>query len=67
MSPRPRALTRQNILDLLTGQVPAPRIADLINQRGLSFTPTNEDLDAIRAAGGTDELIETIQRVAASH
>ena len=62
----PRALDRQEIVSLLQGGVPAERITDLIKQRGIKFSPSSDDLSAIRAAGGTDDLIAAIQQ-AASH
>jgi hypothetical protein len=64
--PNPRALDRQEIITLLQGGVPAGHIADLIRERGLKFSPSADDLEAIRAAGGTDEVIEAIQKAATS-
>jgi hypothetical protein len=60
----PRALDRQEVIALLQGGVPPERIADLIKQRGIKFSPSPDDLNAIRAAGGTDDLIEAIQQAA---
>jgi hypothetical protein len=60
----PRALDRQEIVALLEGGVPPAHIADLIKERGLKFSPNADDLNAIRAAGGTNELIDAIQKAA---
>jgi len=60
----PRALDRQEIIGLLQGGVPSARIVDLIKERGIKFSPSADDLNAIRAAGGTDDLIEAIQQAA---
>ena len=62
----PRALDRQEIIGLLQGGVPSARIVDLIKERGIKFSPSADDLNAIRAAGGTDDLIEAIQQAAAA-
>jgi len=60
----PRALGRQDIIGLLQGGVPPARVADLVKERGIKFSPSADDLSAIRAAGGTDDLIEAIQQAA---
>jgi len=59
-----RALDRKDILGLLQGGVPPRRVADLVKQRGIKFSPSADDLNAIRAAGGTAALIEAIQQAA---
>jgi hypothetical protein len=58
----PRALSRAEIIDLLQGGVPPARVADLVKDRGIKFSPSADDLNAIRAAGGTDEVIEAIRQ-----
>jgi hypothetical protein len=60
----PRALGQPDIIGLLQGGVSPARIVDLVKDRGIKFSPSADDLNAIRAAGGTDELIQTIQQVA---
>jgi len=60
----PRALDKQEILALLHGGVPATRVAELIQERGVKFRPTADDLNVIRAEGGSDELIQAIQQAA---
>ena len=61
----PKSLSREDILSLLQGDVPNRSVVEVIEKNGLKFTPTDDDLNAIRAAGGDDELIETIKRVTA--
>jgi hypothetical protein len=61
----PRALSKQDILDLLRGGVPAGRVVELVNQRGIKFRPVEDDLSALRAAGANDEVIQAIRN--ASH
>ncbi len=61
----PRALDKAEIISLLSGQVPSPRVAEIVKERGVKFSPTADDLNEIRAAGGTDELILAIQKAAA--
>jgi hypothetical protein len=62
----PRALGKEEIISLLQGDVPASRVAELVRDRGIKFTPAPADLNDIRAAGGSEELIQTIQQAAAS-
>jgi hypothetical protein len=59
-----RGLSKQQILALLAGRVPSPRIAEIVRDRGVSFQPTESDLNDIRGAGGDEVLIKLIQQVA---
>ena len=61
----PRALGKEEIISLLQGGVPDSHVAELVKDRGIKFTPTPADLNDIRAAGGSEELIEAIKRAAA--
>jgi hypothetical protein len=60
----PKGLEKAEIISLLVGGVPAERVAQIVKDRGVKFVPTADDLSVIRAAGGTDELIEAIQKAA---
>jgi len=62
--PDPRALSKPQIIALLQGGVLCPRIANLIKERGIKFTPSADDLADLRAAGSDDELIAAIQQAA---
>ena len=62
----PRALGKADIISLLQGAVPASRVAVIVQDRTIKFTPTADDLNDIRAAGGDDELIQAIQQAAPS-
>jgi hypothetical protein len=62
----PRALGKEDIISLLQGGVPVEHVVELVKDRGVKFTPTPEDLNDIRAAGGGDDLIQAIQQAAAS-
>ncbi len=64
-APNPKALSLDDITGLLASQVPSRRLADLVGQYGLKFTPTDADLEKVRQAGGDDALIEALRR--ASH
>jgi hypothetical protein len=59
-----KALDEAAIISLLAGQVPVSRVVALVKERGVKFPPTEDNLKIIRAAGGTDELIEAIQQAA---
>jgi hypothetical protein len=60
----PKALDRLDIVGLLQGGVSPARIIDLIKDRGVKFSPSADDLNEIRNAGGTDDLIQAIQQAA---
>ena len=60
----PRALDKKEIIALLHGGVSAARVVELVKQRGIKFRPTEDDLNVIRAEGGSDELIQAIQQAA---
>jgi PKD repeat protein len=59
--PNPKAFTKEGILDLLSNFVASARVADLVRQYGLKFNPSEADLQDIRAAGGTDDLIAAMR------
>ncbi len=60
----PKALSRDEIVSLLQGGVPPTRMLELVKERGIKFSPSADDLNAIRDAGGTDDLIEVIKQAA---
>ncbi len=64
-APDPKALSKQEILDLLTNYVPNARIATLVREHGIKFTPTAADLDEIAGAGGDNNLVEAVRQAAA--
>ena len=63
--PNPRALGKQQIISLLQGAVDSRRVAEIVRDRGIKFSPTPDDLSDIRAEGGSDDLIQAIQEAAA--
>ncbi len=65
-APNPQALSLPDIVDLLKNFVPSERVADLIKQFGLKFVPTEDDLDAIRKAGGSSVLIDAVRQAGAA-
>ncbi len=60
----PKALSRDEVINLLQGGVPPTRVLELVRERGIKFSPSADDMSVIRAAGGTDELIDAIQQAA---
>ena len=65
--PNPKALSKTEILDLLTNYVPSARVTELVKQRGVKFSPNDDDLRQIRDAGGGDDLVEALREAAAAH
>jgi hypothetical protein len=62
----PRALDKEEIISLLQGGVPVAHVVELVRDRGIKFTPAPADLNDLRAAGASEELIGAIQQAAAS-
>ena len=60
----PRALGKDEIISLLQGGVPSTHVEELVRDRGIKFAATPADLNDIRAAGGSEDLIRTIQQAA---
>ena len=61
-TPAGDALSKTEILKLLKSDTASAQLAALVKQRGLSFTPSGDDLAEIRNAGGKDELIEALEQ-----
>jgi hypothetical protein len=62
----PKALSKADILSLLQGAVPSERVAEIVKERGIKFTPTLEDLNDLRTAGAGDDLIQALQQAGPS-
>jgi hypothetical protein len=60
----PKALDVADIIALLQGQVSPSRVAEIVKQRGIKFTPAADNLKILRAAGATDELIQAVEQAA---
>ena len=56
-----KPLTQVQIFALLSGKVASERVAMLVQDRGLNFEPTDDYLQEVRAAGGTDELVAALK------
>ncbi len=61
----PKGLGKADILDLLKGDVPSARVAALVKEKGLKWVPTDDDINEIRAAGGSDELVDALKQATA--
>jgi hypothetical protein len=59
-----KQLTKENVLELLTGDVPPERVAGIVRERGVSFKLDRAAEDQIRQAGGNDELLKVIRELA---
>jgi len=56
-------LTKQDVVDLLTGDVPSAEVAAAARKAGIGFPVTPDVEREIRAAGGTDDLIRTLRSI----
>jgi hypothetical protein len=61
----PRALGKEEIISLLQGGVPDSHVGELVKDRGIKFMPGASDMNDIRAAGGSEDLVQTIKQAAA--
>jgi hypothetical protein len=59
-----KRLSKQDVLDLLTGDVPSERVAAIAKEKGISFEMTGTVERDIRAAGGSDDLIRALRGLA---
>ncbi|MGB7592657.1 MAG: PDZ domain-containing protein [Terriglobia bacterium] len=59
-----KPLAKENVLELLTGDVPPERVAAIVRERGVSFKLDRAAEDQIRQAGGNDELLKAIRELA---
>lgn len=57
-------LTRERFLSLVSERIPEDRFMAEVHRRGLSFGPVLEDLDAVRAAGYSLDLMLVVVRSA---
>jgi hypothetical protein len=63
--PDSNRLCKADILSLLQGGVGSARVTELIEQRGITFSPTDEDIKQIRASGGGNDLINGLRKAKA--
>ncbi len=59
-----KKLTKQDIIDLLTGDVSSDDVAQEARKSGISFQVTASVAKEIRDAGGTDDLIRVLRTLA---
>ncbi len=59
-----KKLTKQNVIELLTGDVPSDQVADEARKAGISFQVTAAVAKEIQDAGGTDDLIRVLRTLA---
>ena len=58
---RPKALSKEQVLRLLTGHVPSQRAAALVGQNGIDFLPDEPYFEMLRLAGADDTLIAALR------
>ncbi|HJU11172.1 MAG TPA: hypothetical protein VJ728_09865 [Candidatus Binataceae bacterium] len=56
-----KALTQEDLVELLQGGVYNARIAELVRERGISFVPTERNLDALRRSGANLQVLDAIE------
>ncbi|HEV2350644.1 MAG TPA: tetratricopeptide repeat protein [Terriglobia bacterium] len=56
-----KALSQQQILELLSGDVPSSRVAMLVGERGIDFKPTDDYLKTLEGAGAESDLLDALR------
>jgi hypothetical protein len=56
-----KKLTKQDVIDLLTGDVPSDQVAQEARKSGIAFQVTTAVVKEIHDAGGTDDLIRVLK------
>lgn len=59
-----KPLTKADTLQLLRGDVPPARVAELARERGIDFQITPETESDLKQAGATDELLNVLRELA---
>jgi len=60
----PKPLSKIEVVNLLQGEVPPDRVAEIVRKQGISFQVTPETAKELRGAGATPELLETLREIA---
>jgi hypothetical protein len=60
----PKKLAKQDVIDLLTGDVPSDQVAEEARKAGISFQVTASVAKEIRDAGGSEDLINVLRTLA---
>ena len=58
---RPKRLSREQVLELLTSHVPNQRTADLVKEHGIDFSPDDQSLEMLRLAGADETVIAAVR------
>ncbi len=58
---KPRAMTREQVLQLVVAGVPSPRAVTLVKQRGIDFLSDEEYLGTLRVAGADETLVTALR------
>ena len=59
-----KPITKDEVISLLKGGVPSPRLAELVRERSISFAVTRQTETQLREAGATDELLGALRQAA---
>ena len=61
LGPESKPLNRKQIVSLLEGNVSPKRIVSLIDQRGIDFEPSSEDVQALQQAKASEAVINAVR------
>jgi formylglycine-generating enzyme required for sulfatase activity len=62
-----KPLSKEQIMDLVSGSVPSARVAELVQENGIDFEPTEEYLNKLREAGAEQVAIDALRAADASN
>jgi hypothetical protein len=57
-----KALDQDQILELLRNDVASERVADLVNERGIDFEPSDDYFESLRKVGAQEVLIQSLRK-----
>ena len=62
-----KPLSKEQVMDLITGSVPSARVAELVRENGIDFEPTEEYLRNLREAGAETVAIDALRAESAEN
>lgn len=58
---RPRQLSKEQVLQLVTSHIPNERTAELVKEHGIDFSPDDQYIEMLRLAGADDAVISAVR------
>jgi len=62
-----RALSEQEVLELLEGGVASARVGEIVDERGITFEFTSEIEQKVRDAGGAEDVVSALRKASKAY